>query len=72
MYNKSSCPIEFILEMNQIVKEGRIKQRHGKYSDVLEIKKLTKMCLKLKDLEQQKTLTNPTVRTNCQVKYICR
>lgn len=38
--------MEFILEMIQIVKEGRIKQSHGKYSDVLESKKLTKMCLK--------------------------
>lgn len=67
-----SCPIEFILEMNQIVKEERIKQRPGRYSDVLKIRKLTKMCLKLKDLEQQKTLINQAVRTNCQVKYICR
>lgn len=66
-----SCPIEFILEMNQIVKEGRIKQRPGEYSDVLQIKKLRKMCLKLRDLEQQKTLINQTVRNNCQVKYIC-
>lgn len=66
-----SCPIEFILEMKQIVKEGRIKQSPGEYSDVLQIKKLTKMCLKLRDLGQQKTLINQTVRTNCQVKYIC-
>lgn len=56
--------------MNQIVKEGRIKHRHGKYSDVLKIKKLTKMCLKLRDLEQPKTLIDQTARPNCQVKYI--
>lgn len=63
--------MEFNLEMNQIIKERRIKQRPGKYSNAFEIKKLTKMCLKLRDLEQQKNLINQTVRTNCQVKYIC-
>lgn len=63
--------MEFNLEMNQVIKEGRIKQRPGKYSSVLEMKKLTKTCLKLRDLEQQKNVINQTVRTNCQVKYIC-
>lgn len=63
--------MEFNLEMNQIIKEERIKQRPGKYINALEIKKLTEMCLKLRDLEQQKNLINQTVRTNCQVKYIC-
>jgi len=57
--------------MNQTVKERRIKQRAGKHNDILETKKSTKMCLKSRDIEQQKTLINQTVRTNCQVKYIC-